>query len=261
MTTFEGIKSDAIFGYQPPLNLLALIVLSILRPFISPHAFHVTNVFCTRVCSAPILILIAFFERRVAANDRGAIVPKGSLQERIISNLNLTSSAHSDIDLVFKFEPGEIVRNTLEETEFQTSQSQEEGRGRIPTSPKLKRTSSTVKGAERASKVHPERGTEASTQPIAHRNTSPGPAAPRPPQTSSERMRRESFTASRQSFRNASPLARLFATPQSNSTELLEKRIENVEVSLNKIEDLIKMLGKVQGVDLDDLHQKGASKS
>ncbi|KIM89733.1 hypothetical protein PILCRDRAFT_812533 [Piloderma croceum F 1598] len=65
VVVFEGIKSDAIFNYWPPVNLLALTVLVPIRFILTPRRFHSLNVFCTRVSAAPILILIAFYERRI----------------------------------------------------------------------------------------------------------------------------------------------------------------------------------------------------
>ena len=79
-----GIKSDAIFNYWPPINLLALVTLVPIRFMLTPRRFHSLNVFCTRtsnfmstfllstdncvspgVSAAPILILIALYERRI----------------------------------------------------------------------------------------------------------------------------------------------------------------------------------------------------
>jgi len=81
-----GIKSDAIFNYWPPVNLLALIFLVPIRFVITPRRFHSLNVLCTReslccisiflssydryfifpgISAGPILILIALCERRI----------------------------------------------------------------------------------------------------------------------------------------------------------------------------------------------------
>lgn len=38
--TFEGVKSDAIFAYRPPLNALALVTLLPLKFILSPRWFH-----------------------------------------------------------------------------------------------------------------------------------------------------------------------------------------------------------------------------
>lgn len=38
--TFEGVKSDAIFAYRPPLNVLALAILLPLKFVLTPRWFH-----------------------------------------------------------------------------------------------------------------------------------------------------------------------------------------------------------------------------
>jgi hypothetical protein len=65
VVVFEGIKSDAIFNYWPPVNLLALIFLVPIRFVITPRRFHSLNVLCTRISAGPILILVALCERRI----------------------------------------------------------------------------------------------------------------------------------------------------------------------------------------------------
>ncbi|EJT73539.1 nonselective cation channel [Gaeumannomyces tritici R3-111a-1] len=62
--TFEGVKSDAIFSYPPPANVLALVVLLPLKLVVSPAAFHSTNVALVRALNAPVLLLISLWERR-----------------------------------------------------------------------------------------------------------------------------------------------------------------------------------------------------
>ncbi|THH21422.1 hypothetical protein EW146_g156 [Bondarzewia mesenterica] len=63
ITTLEGVKSDALFSYQPPFNLFAFIVLWPASFFLSPRSLHTANVFLTRLTSFPILIAIALYER------------------------------------------------------------------------------------------------------------------------------------------------------------------------------------------------------
>lgn len=63
--TLEGVKSDAIFAYQPPFNILALFVLVPLRFVVSPRWFHKIHVFFVRLVNLPILLIIAAAERRV----------------------------------------------------------------------------------------------------------------------------------------------------------------------------------------------------
>lgn len=57
--TFEGVKSDAIFSYQPPFNILALFILLPLKFVLSPRWFHKINVTAVRTINAPLLILIS----------------------------------------------------------------------------------------------------------------------------------------------------------------------------------------------------------
>lgn len=63
--TLEGVKSDAIFAYQPPFNILALFALVPLRFVVSPRWFHKIHVFFVRLVNLPILLIIAAAERRV----------------------------------------------------------------------------------------------------------------------------------------------------------------------------------------------------
>ncbi|KAL4876967.1 hypothetical protein BJY04DRAFT_199055 [Aspergillus karnatakaensis] len=61
--TFEGVKSDAIFAYWPPFNILALVVLLPLKLLLSPRRFHTVNVAATRLLNAPLLLAISAYER------------------------------------------------------------------------------------------------------------------------------------------------------------------------------------------------------
>jgi hypothetical protein len=61
---FSGIKSDGLFNYQPPINLLAFCFLVPIRFFLSSRKFHSLNVLCTRIFSSPILIIVAIVEGR-----------------------------------------------------------------------------------------------------------------------------------------------------------------------------------------------------
>lgn len=61
--TFMGVKSDAIFAYMPPFNLLALVILLPAKFFISPRYFHKINVQAVRILNAPTLLIISLYER------------------------------------------------------------------------------------------------------------------------------------------------------------------------------------------------------
>lgn len=47
--TVEGVKSDAIFSYLPPLNILAFGFLGPASYVCSPRTLHRVNVFCIRL--------------------------------------------------------------------------------------------------------------------------------------------------------------------------------------------------------------------
>jgi len=47
--TVEGVRSDAIFSYLPPVNILALTFLTPLTWVASPRTLHRINVFCIRL--------------------------------------------------------------------------------------------------------------------------------------------------------------------------------------------------------------------
>lgn len=62
--TFEGVKSDAIFAYMPPFNILALMVMLPLKLVVSERMFHKINVAAVRTINLPTLLVIAIYERR-----------------------------------------------------------------------------------------------------------------------------------------------------------------------------------------------------
>ena len=106
--TFEGVKSDALFAYQPPFNLLALLVLFPMRYILSPRWFHKVNITMTRVLNFPLLILLSLYERRM-------LWPKGSkhfkVKHRSATGSKIGSaylsrfSVHRDVTAVFETEP------------------------------------------------------------------------------------------------------------------------------------------------------------
>ncbi|KAG9315069.1 hypothetical protein JVU11DRAFT_4181 [Chiua virens] len=67
ISTIEGVKSDALFSYQPPFNILAFLILKPASYILSPRALHTANVFLIKLTSFPILIVIALYERRITS--------------------------------------------------------------------------------------------------------------------------------------------------------------------------------------------------
>ncbi|WOO84870.1 Calcium channel YVC1 [Vanrija pseudolonga] len=64
VATVEGVKADAVFSYQLPFNILAVVVLYPLSFVLNPRWFHKVNVFMIRVTNLPVLMLIALYERQ-----------------------------------------------------------------------------------------------------------------------------------------------------------------------------------------------------
>lgn len=113
--TLEGVKSDAIFDYPPPFNVLALIVLLPLKLILSPRWFHKVNVTAVRIINAPVLLIIRYVERRILLPE---IYPSQS-RPRSHSRTNLWNfsrgfSVHADIEAVFDDEPAQPAEEQLE---------------------------------------------------------------------------------------------------------------------------------------------------
>ncbi|KAG0150562.1 hypothetical protein CROQUDRAFT_72833 [Cronartium quercuum f. sp. fusiforme G11] len=86
--TFEGVKSDAIFSFQPPFNMPALLILIILKPFLTPRKFHTVVVFLCRSFGCPVLLAISFFERYVVGPfDKGENKVTHSLKLSVVNSL------------------------------------------------------------------------------------------------------------------------------------------------------------------------------
>lgn len=110
--TFEGVKSDAIFAYRPPFNVLALVILLPLKFLTSPRWFHKVNVTAIRVLNAPLLLMISLFERRYLWQRSPGLSPP-----RKHSWLNFWQSfgAHVDLQMVFEREPPQSVLDEMDD--------------------------------------------------------------------------------------------------------------------------------------------------
>ncbi len=121
--TFEGVKSDAIFAYQPPFNVLALCILLPLKCVLSPRWFHKINVTGIRILNAPLLIAISAYERRSlwASVKRKPYRP--SRAGSLFSSWDFSRfSVHGDIQAVFDSEvPQEILDEVAEENNVRTN--------------------------------------------------------------------------------------------------------------------------------------------
>ncbi|KAK4184241.1 hypothetical protein QBC35DRAFT_392100 [Podospora australis] len=111
--TFQGVKSDAIFSYPPPFNLLALIIMLPLKWFVGPVVFHHANVAVIRAINAPLLLLIGLWERRRVWARRGK-TSRWLRKWRHFAGLN----PHADIQVVFSAEPPPEVMDMLEKIDI-----------------------------------------------------------------------------------------------------------------------------------------------
>nr|XP_018263732.1 nonselective cation channel [Kwoniella dejecticola CBS 10117]OBR85890.1 nonselective cation channel [Kwoniella dejecticola CBS 10117] len=82
--TVEGVKSDALFSYLPPINILAFAILVPLSWVCSPRTLHRINVFAIRLTSFPILIAISAYERYTYHSKQRAIHLKSSTMDRVM---------------------------------------------------------------------------------------------------------------------------------------------------------------------------------
>lgn len=112
--TFEGVKGDAIFAYQPPFNILALCIMLPLYLFVSPRWFHKINVAAVRTLNAPLLFIISIYERKYLWKIPKRRITGPSKRHSRFAFLGLSRfSVHGDIQAVFESEPPESVLDEI----------------------------------------------------------------------------------------------------------------------------------------------------
>ena len=149
--TLEGVKSDAIFAYQPPLNILALVVLTPLKFLVSPRWFHKINVAAVRTVNAPLLLIIGLLERRslwTSGVYRTNLPPGFRSTGSGMAIFSRAFSVHGDIQSVFASEPPQAIMESITATNDLSQNSIEEayrtgGKGKnLPTMPPFQRQKS-----------------------------------------------------------------------------------------------------------------------
>ncbi|KAI9651192.1 hypothetical protein NHQ30_001229 [Ciborinia camelliae] len=116
--TLEGVKSDSLFAYFPPFNILALFVLMPLKFVLTPRWFHKINVAAVRFLNAPLLLLIGYLERRqLWAGPRrqkeAEQLPRLPQRPRLW-NFSRGFSVHGDLQAVFDEEPPTDIEDEIE---------------------------------------------------------------------------------------------------------------------------------------------------
>ncbi|CAK4034221.1 receptor-activated Ca2+-permeable cation channel [Lecanosticta acicola] len=122
--TFEGVKSDAIFAYRPPFNVLALVFLLPLKFLLSPRWFHKVNITAIRILNAPILLLISWYERNYLWSKARHLSPS---RRRTWLSMWERFGAHGDLQAVFDTDPPQEVLDELEDPEEVVSGFDENG--------------------------------------------------------------------------------------------------------------------------------------
>ena len=122
--TFEGVKSDAIFAYQPPFNILALCILLPLKMILTPRWFHKINVAAVKTINAPLLLLISVYERKRLWSTKPLDL-KPKLYFWDLSRF----SVHADIQAVFDTDPPQSILDEISEVE----ESHEQGTLSVPS--------------------------------------------------------------------------------------------------------------------------------
>ena len=125
--TFEGVKSDAIFSYQPPFNMLALGLLLPLKLIISPRWFHKVNVTAIRIINAPLLLAITLYERQNlwkgahhapdGLHSGTGPTPKQSHFWSFLKFWDISQfSVHADTEAVFEYKPPQSLMDEMSES-------------------------------------------------------------------------------------------------------------------------------------------------
>ncbi|KAH7558285.1 hypothetical protein PSV09DRAFT_2432374 [Bipolaris maydis] len=117
--TFEGVKSDSLFAYRPPFNLLAFVILLPLKFVLSPRWFHKINITAVRTLNFPILLFITYYERRSLWKPIRQLNVNGPGPSKRTTFGFWQSwkqfSPHADLQAVFEEEPPQDVVTRIEE--------------------------------------------------------------------------------------------------------------------------------------------------
>ncbi|CUA75905.1 Calcium channel YVC1 [Rhizoctonia solani] len=171
ISTIEGVKSDALFSYQPPFNILALMFLYPLSTCLSPRHLHTVNVFLIRVTAFPQLIVIGIYERYFAPGSRFITTTKvtgSSMFDSLSRQFRLVevfmgSSRDDVMDAMFTIDVPPSVTNVFstDETELGMEDSDTFGKAQEPEEarrgrPELTLSPSTKRDRSQASRTFRE---------------------------------------------------------------------------------------------------------
>ncbi|KAI9148927.1 Calcium channel YVC1 [Paramyrothecium foliicola] len=110
--TFAGVKSDAIFAYPPPFNILALMFMLPLKTAVSDKTFHDVHVTLVRILNYPVLLFIGLYERQ----RTWTMFASGEGRQTRWSVGGL--SPHNDLQIIFNSDAPPGVREEVEALEM-----------------------------------------------------------------------------------------------------------------------------------------------
>lgn len=127
-STLQGVSSEALFSYFPPLNILCLLIVLPATFFCSPRWVHKVNVFVIRATHLPILLTIRLIERRDYWQKGGvelATEGKG-LGSHIMTRF--TTKRRTQLDVI-EVAFGSIVEQSNEPRDGEDAGGQQQRRG------------------------------------------------------------------------------------------------------------------------------------
>ncbi|KAG8962114.1 hypothetical protein FRC05_005514 [Tulasnella sp. 425] len=235
ISTLEGVKTDALFSYQPPFNLVAYVTLLPLSYIVSPRTFHTINVFMIRFTSLPLLVGITVYERHFAPGSKFIETGKDKAYAlfeslpRHIKNVSILeamvgSSSHDLLDAIFDVDVSDEILDALDD-----EAPEEDVRSASPRIGVIK-----PNGNDRGGSVPgtPRRGRFIST-----------PSAP----TSPGQLRSQSRTGFLQVPDGSSPLARIFTAGLGGGGGPPSAVVQDdIAMSLRRVEGLLEGIPEVQ---------------
>lgn len=112
VSTIEGVKADAVFSYQLPFNLVAVVFMWPMYYILNPRWFHKLNVFMIRASNLPVLLAIGLYERQ-RYRETSLMEQFGDFTERYVGSLPRrikaaagfdTFGSQRDVGIVFEIE-------------------------------------------------------------------------------------------------------------------------------------------------------------
>ncbi|KAI9463324.1 hypothetical protein BJY52DRAFT_79038 [Lactarius psammicola] len=261
ITTLEGMKSDALFSYQPPFNLLAFAILWPASWVLTPRNLHSANVLLIRLTSFPILVTISLYERYLLSHfsihESAQLMTQSiynALPRRVRSlpffEAFMGTDLHDLYGAIFDVEPdlaeedGELFADREQDrVGLHSWTSRESGRAGTHTPPltlqplhELSTPERPVRADRRASSLPRSRPGRSGGSPRT-RKLSLRPSLAEPHRVSA---------AEAQNFGTLSPLARLFSNrlsePDSSGTApspVDAQKLVRVEEGVRRVQELL----------------------